>query len=540
MSPSRSSSRGGGDGARVRAPVNRWFVALTVTLATFMEVLDTSIANVALPYIAGGMAVGRSQATWVLTSYLVANAIVLPLSGWLMGLFGRKRFYMGCVLLFTISSALCGAAPGIELLIVFRVLQGLGGGGLQPSEQGILVDTFPPRQRGMAMAMYGVAVVVAPILGPLLGGYISDNYSWRWIFYINIPIGIISMILTGLIVQDPPGMDQQVRKNWREGLRIDYLGLGLVSIGLGSLEVLYAKGQEWDWFGDPFWRVQTFFAAMVIGLTAFVVWELRHPDPMVDVRLLGERNFLASGLIIYIAFAVLYGANVDTPQMLQELFGYDAFRAGLILSPSAFFTMLMMPIVGFMLGHKVDARYIIPFGLICLAGASYWQAHLNLYTSPFMFIAPRCVQMAGVGMLFVPLNNAAYLYLAPNRINKATGLFNMLRNEGGSLGIAIVSVLVDRRGQFHQSRLAESVTPLNPAVDRWTEHFAQFRMVRGGVSQVMADEQGMGLLTQMVHNQARQMAYLDAFWVFAIMALAALPLVFIMKKSVARGGLAAH
>ena len=254
---SAASNKGSEGGPKVKAPVNHWIVAITVTLATFMEVLDTSIANVALPYIAGGMGVGRSQATWVLTSYLVANAIVLPLSGWLMGLFGRKRFYMTCVLLFTISSALCGAAPNIGFLIFFRVLQGLGGGGLQPSEQGILVDTFPQKQLGMAMAMYGVAVVVAPILGPVLGGYISDNYSWRWIFYINIPIGIVSLVLTSIIFQDPPGMDEEVRKNGKRGLDIDYIGLGLVSLGLGSLEVLYAKGQEWDWFGDPFWRAQT-------------------------------------------------------------------------------------------------------------------------------------------------------------------------------------------------------------------------------------------------------------------------------------------
>ncbi len=535
-----TASGNGGGGPRVKAPVNHWIVALTVTLATFMEVLDTSIANVALPYIAGGLAVGRSQSTWVLTSYLVANAIVLPLSGWLMGLFGRKRFYMGCVLLFTISSALCGAAPNIELLIVFRVLQGLGGGGLQPSEQGILVDTFPPQQRGMAMAMYGVAVVVAPILGPVLGGYISDNYSWRWIFYINIPIGIISLLLTSIIVQDPPGTDEEVKKNWRRGLKIDYIGLGLVSLGLGSLEVLYAKGQEWDWFGDPFWRAQSVFIAMVVGLVSFVIWELRHPNPMVNLRLLRERNFLASGLIIYISFAALYGANVDTPQMLQELFGYDAFHAGLILSPSAFSTMAIMPIVGFLLGKKVDARFIIPFGLLALAGSSYWQAHLNLYTSPIMFILPRCVQMLGVGMLFVPLNNAAYLYLPKNQVNNAAGLFNMLRNEGGSLGIAIMTVMVDRRSQFHHLRLAEHVRPSVPAVDRWLEYFSQTRMIRGGVSEVMGDQQGMGLLAQMVRKQAREMAYLDVFSIYLWMALAALPLILIMKKSVARGGLAAH
>ena len=390
-----TSVNGNGSGPRVRPPVNHWIVALTVTLATFMEVLDTSIANVALPYISGGLAVGRSQATWVLTSYLVANAIVLPLSGWLMGLFGRKRFYMICVLLFTVSSALCGAAPNIELLILFRVLQGLGGGGLQPSEQGILIDTFPRRQLGMAMALYGMAIVVAPILGPVLGGYISDNYSWRWIFYINVPVGIVSLLLTNFVVQDPPGMAEEVRANWRRGLNIDYIGLALISLGLGSLEVLYAKGQEWDWFGDPFWRVQTFFATMVVGLGAFIVWELRHPDPMINLRLLGERNFLACGLIIYIGFAVLYGANIATPQMLQELFGYDAFHAGLVLSPPAFFTMVMMPVAGFLLGKKVDARYIVPLGLICLAGGSYWQAHLDLAASPYTLIAPRCVQMTG-------------------------------------------------------------------------------------------------------------------------------------------------
>ncbi len=261
---------------------------------------------------------------------------------------------------------------------------------------------------------------------------------------------------------------------------------------------------------------------------------------MVNLRLLGERNFLACGLIIYVSFAVLYGSNVDTPQMLQELFGYDAFRAGLILSPSAFFTMLMMPIVGFLLGRKVDARYIIPIGLVCLSGAAYWQAHLDLYTSPAMFIAPRCVQMTGVGMLFVPLNNAAYQYLAKNQVNNATGIFNMLRNEGSSLGIAIVTVMVDRRSQFHQLRLAEHVTPLNPAVNQWTDYFAQTRMIRGGATKAVAEQQGMGMLTQMVHNQAREMAYLDVFWIFAIMALAALPLVFLMKKSVSKGGVSVH
>ncbi len=528
-----------GDAPKVRAPVNHWIVALTVTLATFMEVLDTSIANVALPYISGGLSVGRSQATWVLTSYLVANAIVLPLSGWLIGLIGRKRFYMTCVFLFTVSSALCGAAPNIEMLIFFRILQGIGGGGLQPSEQGILIDTFPANLRGMAMALYGVAVVVAPILGPVLGGYISDNYSWRWIFYINIPIGVLSLFLTHLIVQDPPGMEEERKQAWKKGLSIDYIGLGLVSLGLGSLEVLYAKGQEWDWFGDPFGRVQAFFAIMAVALTVFVVWELRHPRPIVNLRLLGERNFLACGVLIYLAFAVLYGANVDTPQMLQELFGYDAFHAGLILSPAAFCTMAMMPVVGFLLGKRIDARFIIPFGLVALAGASYWQAHLNLDVSPIALVLPRCVQMTGVGLLFVPLNNAAYVYLPKDQINNAAGIFNMLRNEGGSLGIAIVTVMVDRRAQFHHLRLAEHVTPTNPAVSRTLQPIVQARMLRGGVTSATAQDQAMGILRGMVGRQAREMAYLDIFAIYTLMALAALLLVFLMKKSVATGAVAA-
>lgn len=525
----------GPNGPRVKAPVNHWIVALTVTLATFMEVLDTSIANVALPYISGGLGVGRSQSTWVLTSYLVANAIVLPLSGWLIGLVGRKRFYMSCVFLFTVSSALCGAAPNIETLIFFRVLQGIGGGGLQPSEQGILVDTFPPNLRGMAMAIYGMAVVVAPILGPVLGGWISDNYSWRWIFYINIPIGIISLILTSIVVRDPPEMAGEVKANRAKGLAIDYVGISLVSLGLGSLEVLYAKGQEWDWFGDPFWRVHVFATLMLIGLISFVIWELNHANPIVNLRLLGERNFLATGLIIFASFAILYGSNANTPQMLQELFGYDAFRAGLVLSPSAFFTMGMMPVVGFLLGKKVDARYILPVGLACVAFASYWQSYLNLSASPGALVAPRCLLSLGVGMLFVPLNNAAYLYIDKAQINNATGLFNMLRNEGGSLGIAIGTVMIDRRTQFHHSRLAEGITPLNPAVDSTVNSFAMSRMVRDGLTAADAQIQGFNLLSREVYTQARLMAYLDVNWIYWVMALSAIPLVLLMKKSVARG-----
>ena len=533
---SQATKPGEGSGPAVKPPVNHWIVALTVTLATFMEVLDTSIANVALPYIAGGLGVGKSQSTWVLTSYLVANAIVLPLSGWFISMIGRKRYYMACVFLFTVSSALCGAAPSIELLILCRILQGIGGGGLQPSEQGILVDTFPKAQLGMAMAIYGVAVVVAPILGPTLGGYITDNYSWRWIFYINIPVGVLSLVLTHFIVEDPPEMASKVKSARAKGTRVDYIGLSLVSLGLGSLEVIYAKGQEWDWYNDPFWRAQVFMVGAAVGLSAFVIWEIRHPNPIVNVRLLRDRNFLGCGIIMYLTFAVLYGANVNLPQMLQEQFGYDALRAGLVLSPGAFFTMGMMPIVGFLLGKKVDARMIIPFGLVCVAGSSFWMQGFTLDASPWALNLPRCLQMLGVGMLFVPLNNAAYIYLPKDQLNNATGLFNMLRNEGGSFGIAIVTIMVDRRAQFHQSRLAEHVTAANPVVKTVTGAYSQIRQVRGGVTQAVAEQQGFGMMSRMVNTQARFYAYMDIYYIFGIMALVALPFIFLMKKSVKAEG----
>lgn len=528
-----SSGEGGG---KVKPPVNHWIVALTVTLATFMEVLDTSIANVALPYIAGGLSVGRSQSTWVLTSYLVSNAIVLPLSGWFIGLFGRKHYYMMCVGLFTIASAACGAAPSIGMLVFFRLIQGFAGGGLQPSEQGILVDTFPKAQLGMAMAIYGVAVVVAPVLGPTLGGYITDNYSWRWIFYINIPVGILSLVLTHFIVQDPPEMAEVVRKGRANFWKLDYVGLILVSIGLGSLEVCFAKGQEWDWYNDPFWRAQVFMVGAVVGLTAFVIWEILHPNPIVNVRLLGERNFLACGLIIYLSFSILYGANNVLPQMVQSLFGYDALRAGLVMSPAALCTMAVMPVVGFLLGRKVDGRFLVPVGLICLVVSSVWMTNYTLNSSPHMLNLARCLMMTGVGFLFVPLNNAAYIYLPKTQINNATGLFNMLRNEGGSFGIAIVTIMVDRRSQHHVSRLAETVTPMNPTYYRWLNYYTDVRLTRGGVSRPMAESQAAGLVRQMVNQQAEFWSYLDIYAIFALIAVLTLPFVFLMKKAVKEDG----
>src|SRR5690242_5426593 len=344
--------------AKLRMPdgsINPWVIAITVTLATFMEVLDTSIANVALPHIAGNLSAGQDESTWVLTSYLVSNAIVLPLSGWFSGLIGRKRFYMTCVAIFTVSSFLCGLAPSLGVLVFFRILQGVGGGGLQPSEQAILNDTFPLEKRGMAFAVYGIAVVVAPTIGPWLGGWITDNYSWRWIFYINIPVGIISLLLTSFLVQDPPYMKKMKA---REGFRVDYIGIGLISLGLGSMQIILDKGQREDWLASGF--IQIFAVLMLVGLIAGILWELREKEPVVDLRMLKNRNFAIATTAMFFLGFVLYSSTVLIPQMLQQLLGYTAEMAGLALSPGGAVIMLMMPVVGFLVS-KVDTKFLISF-----------------------------------------------------------------------------------------------------------------------------------------------------------------------------------
>src|ERR1700730_13364571 len=344
--------------ARLRTPdgnINPWVIAITVTLATFMEVLDTSIANVALPHISGNLSAGADESTWVLTSYLVSNAIVLPLSGWLSSLVGRKRFYMSCVALFTVSSFLCGLAPSLGVLVLFRILQGVGGGGLQPSEQAILNDTFSLEKRGMAFAVYGIAVVVAPTIGPWLGGWITDNFSWRWIFYINVPVGIISLLLTSVLISDPPYMK---RTKVKEGFSIDYIGIGLISLGLGSMQIILDKGQRADWLASGVIRV--FLVTMVIGVVAGIIWEFREKNPVVDLRMLKDRNFAIATIAMFFLGFVLYSSTVLIPQLLQSLLGYTAELAGLALSPRGAVIMLMMPVVGILVS-TVDTRYLITF-----------------------------------------------------------------------------------------------------------------------------------------------------------------------------------
>jgi DHA2 family multidrug resistance protein len=492
-----------------------WIVALTVTLATFMEVLDTSIANVALPHIAGNLSASVNEGTWVLTSYLVANAIILPLSGWLSSLFGRKRFYMACVALFTISSALSGLAPSLGWLVFFRVIQGLSGGGLQPTEQAILADAFPPAQFGMAMAIYGMAVVAAPILGPTLGGWITDNFSWRWIFFINIPVGIVSLVMTSRLVQDPPSFK---RLDLTKGFKFDYVGLSLIALGLASLQIVLDKGQESDWFSSP-WIVGLSVVA-VVGLAAAAIWELSVEDPVVDLRLLGDRNFAVAILFMCILGAVFNGSNVLLPQFLQGLMGYTATAAGFALSPSGFVLMAMMPVAG-MLVTKVQPRWLIAAGFSFVGLSMLLTRGLTLGIDMRYVIWTRMIFSVGGPLLFIPINVAAYAFVPKGKNNSASGLINLARNMGASVGIAGLGTVLERRQQFHQSVLVAHMTPYDGA---FTAALAAGHQATGEASRSLA------MLYGLVQQQAALLSFADGFQILAVGTFAVIPLVLLLKN----------
>jgi len=503
--------------------INPWVIAMTVMLATFMEVLDTSVANVALPHIAGSLSATSEEATWVLTAYLVANAIVLPMRGWFSSLFGRKRFYMTCVLLFTISSALCGLATSLPMLVIFRIMQGLGGGALQPVSQAIMRESFPANKQGIAMAFYGMGVVVAPIIGPTLGGWITDNYTWHWIFLINIPIGALSLLLTSALVYDPPYLQ---RMNLSEGAKIDYIGFGLLTTGLGFLEVALDEGQRKDWFSS-----NLIVGAAVIGifsLVSVVLWELRQKNPVVDFRLLKERNFAISTLNMFALGFVLYGSTAALPLFLQSLLGYTATQSGMVLSPGGIVVMAFMPIVG-MLVAKVQPRWLVMFGLIMLSSGLYIMTHWNLQIAFGNAVQARMVQSVGLAFLFVPINAIAFNFIAKERISYATGIINLARNFGGSTGIAMVTTMLARRMQYHQSVLVANLTPYDPAYQAALSANAAVLQQHGlGAAQAGAAAQGM--LYGMVQKQSSMLAYIDIFWMMAIISLALIPLLFLMKN----------
>ena len=516
---------------RHRAAINPWIIAGTVMLATFMEVLDTSVANVALPHIAGSLSSSVDEATWVLTAYLVANAIVLPLSGWFSSLFGRKRFYMTCVALFTVSSAMCGLAPSLPVLVVFRVLQGLGGGALQPVSQAILRETFPREKQGMAMALYGMGVVFAPVVGPTLGGWITDNFTWRWIFLINIPVGICSLLFTSLLIFDPSYL---VRRSLR-GLRIDYIGLGLLATGLASLEIMLDEGQRNDWFSSP--GIVTAAGIAAVTLVSVVFWELRHRDPVVDFHLLKERNFAISTATMFILGFVLYGSTMALPLFLQTLLGYTATQSGLALSPGGLAIMVTMLVVGFLLS-KYEARWLVMIGLLVSAYGLYEMSRFNLEVDFRHAVIARIVQSLGLAFLFVPINTTAFYFIARENTSYATGLINLARNIGGSTGIALSTTLIARREQFHQARLVEHFSSADPSYQATLQNAQQLYMSKGADA-VHALQQAHGMVYGMLQQQASMLAFLDDFRLLAYAFLAVIPLMFLMKKTRARRGPAA-
>jgi DHA2 family multidrug resistance protein len=489
-----------------RPAVNPWLIAVVVSMATFMEVLDTSIANVALQHIAGGLAAGLDESTWVLTSYLVSNAIILPMSGWLSNRIGRKKFYMSCVALFTISSFLCGIAPSLAFLLTARVFQGIGGGGLAPSEQAILTDTFPPNKRGQAFALYGIAVVVAPALGPALGGWITDNLSWRWIFFMNIPVGIASLFLTHLLV--PEGDTSRDEKSKKS---IDYLGFALVALGLGCLQVVLDRGQIDDWFGSRL--ITTFTIISVVSLIVLVIHELTTDAPVVNVGLLKDSSFFISNLVMFLLGLVLFGTTQLIPQMTQDLFGYDATQAGMTLSPGGFIVFACMPLVGFLVG-KVQPKFLIMFGFF-ITGTALWS-WTNLYpaVSFGVLVKARMFQALGLAFLFVPINTLAYSGLPPGKSNDASALINLMRNLGGSFGISLVQTMLARRSQAHQTRLAEHVFNGNPI----------FYFLTHGIGHTT-----VGRIYAEIGRQAEMLAFIDIFKVLSIAAYASIPIVFFMK-----------
>jgi len=517
------------DVERWRPRFNPWLIAPVVALAAFMEVLDTSIANVALPHMAGNLGASNDESTWVLTSYLVSNAIVLPISGWLASVFGRKRFFLLCIFLFTTSSLLCGAAPTLGMLILFRVIQGAGGGGLQPMAQAILADIFPPQQRGLAFALYGITAVMAPTVGPTLGGWITDNYTWRWIFFINFPVGILAFLLAARLVEDPP----YLRRARGAGIRVDYIGIGLLALGVGALQVLLDKGQEDDWFGSHF--IATLAVVSAACLIGLVIWEWRHKAPIIDVRLFRNLNFATANLMMFVLGLLFFSSLVMMPQFLQTLLGYTAQNAGLVLSASSLVVLFQMPIVGQLAG-KYPAKYIIAFGWLMLAGGMYISTtRVDLLISFRSATGLRVAQGFGLGFLFVPITLAGYAGIAPDKSNAVAGLVNFMRNIGSSVGTSMVTTLLARREQFHQAALSYHTTGFDTALQGQVAGLSR-QLVAGGSTPADAPHLAYGLIYQSMQGQAQTLAYIDTYMVLAIAASIMFLLAFLVRRNDPRTG----
>jgi MFS transporter, DHA2 family, multidrug resistance protein len=505
---------------------NPWLIALTVTLATFMEVLDTSIANVSLPHIAGNLSASQVESAWVLTSYLVSNAIILPISAWLSTIIGRKRFYMSCVALFTVSSFLCGLAPSLGMLIFFRILQGIGGGGLQPSEQAILADTFAPAKRGMAFAVYAMAVVLAPAIGPTLGGYITDNYNWRWIFYINVPIGLLSLFLTNRLVEDPPFLKREQER--RRGIRADYVGLGLITIAIASLQIALDKGQEADWFSSRWITSLVILAAYAFAI--WIVWEWHHPNPVVDIRLFKRRNFATAMFFSFTVGIVLYGTTFMIPQFLQVQLGYPAVVAGEALAGGGFIMIIVLPFVGTMVSH-VDPRKMMAFGFVSISAAMYYMSSLFSLTMDFRAaFLMRTLQMFGLAFVFVPQNVLAYVGIPREKNNQISSMNSFMRNVGGSIGIALISTSISRIAQQRRNSMVAHMTPGTPAYQNMVGGLGQ-TFARQGATGADATQQAYGLLSFIIDRQATTLAYVEVISILAVVILCLVPFLLIMKRN---------
>jgi DHA2 family multidrug resistance protein len=496
---------------------SKWIVALAVVLPTLLEVIDTSVVNVSLDHIRGSLSAGIDEATWTITAYLVSNAIIIPLTGWLCRVFGRKRYLLFSVTLFTVSSFLCGSATTLSALVFFRIIQGIGGGALQPLSQTILLEEFPPAEYGMAMAIFGVGVMFGPIVGPVLGGWITDNWSWNWIFYINIPIGIISVLMIMFFIQDPPYL-----KRVKE--RIDYVGLSLIVIGIGCLQIFLDKGQRLDWFSSQF--IIRLVAVSVICLVVFVFWELRRPDPILNLRQLKNVSFASANLIQCVAFFVLFGSILLLPLFVQQLLGYNAFLSGMVLAPGGIATLISMPFSGKLI-QKVNPKAVLASGLLITTYSIFIMSRFNSYIDFNTVAFSRIVMGFGMGMVFVPLTSLAFSTIKKEEMGNATSIFGIIRNIAGSFGIAIMTTILARRAQFHQFRLSEQLNPFDP---RYQLGLSKAMTVLGYKTGSVNVAAANAVIYQQLAKQATLLAFTDAFFFSTLLMLCVIPVVFLLKS----------